>query len=214
MKLRKHKCCECGKTAIWKNIMPNKGYPTFFCDKCVPREPHPMALDDFGEPTNFPNDECKIVWWDESAYGNDFKTLGSTERTDKSFYYEIVDKDGKRFPTFNFILKDEGYDMDESETKSFLNFNAISKVASDCVARHFATARDNFRVKDKLAELFVSTRTKGDKPQLVEYNRFMSKLGDYVCYICEEGGFNGKELQLVTFYRHFREEIRKYKVSC
>lgn len=209
MKIRKHKCCECGKTAIWKDIKPKKGSAIFFCDECVPREPHPMALDDFGEPSDISNDD--VIWWNYGSYGNDFKKMGSKERTKESFYYEFVDGNGKRYPTLNFSMDENGYDM--KDIKKFLNYNVISKVVSECITKHFMTARDNFRIKDMMAELFVLARTKNAKPQLVEYNRFMSKLGDKICSICEENSFNGKEMDLITFYRHFKEEIKKYKIS-
>ena len=37
MKLKKHKCCECGEYATWKNIRAKIGDPIFYCEKCVPK---------------------------------------------------------------------------------------------------------------------------------------------------------------------------------
>ena len=53
---RKHRCCECGKIAVWYNEFGTKNRTKYYCEDCVPR----------GSISNVDNIEEKIKqFWKE-----------------------------------------------------------------------------------------------------------------------------------------------------
>lgn len=98
------KCDICGKTATWLYMPGGR----FYCDDCVPRGCSCNVDNlDMGEPEQTTN---PIMWWPHNIKEEDLYHGGSLHRDSNSFYYEILDEDGRRSPCCEYDYSEEGFE--------------------------------------------------------------------------------------------------------
>ena len=106
-RVRKHRCSKCDNMAVWLYMPSSKGR-VFFCDNCVPRgcSCNVDNIKEFGEPTN-----QNIMWWSKDSTIEKLDNDGSLEKSENSFYYEILDDENRRSPCCEFEYDEDGYEL-------------------------------------------------------------------------------------------------------
>lgn len=203
MKSKAHRCCECGKLATWHNMNPKNGNGLYYCDDCVPRDHAPFNIEDWRVPTS-----KNVVWWDKSAKMKDFRTLGSSERTQNSFYYDYIGKDGRRIPSTSFIHCNSGFFKCVKEKYQVVSDFNLEYCFDKTLERYSFTNRDKQRLKFDFNSVLLSIK-KDSTQTLIEYNLFMSKLGDLITRKINNGLFHGKEEELDKFFRKLKSNAKK-----
>ena len=172
---RKHKCCECGKTAVWFNEYGTNNRTKYYCEDCVPRGAicNIDNIQDIGEP----NPNKKIMWWDEFSLQKDFLKNGTLERTKNSFYYEELDEEGRRSPSDEFTYSPRGFDKKYEDKNYLITYDDILESVDAC--NKCLTLDEEFEISDLLGEIFLEYRNLKDLYS-IDYNLFMSKVGDVI----------------------------------
>ena len=111
------KCAFCDKPATWM-YMPRADRNHFFCDEHVPRgcDCNVLNVEQFGDP----DPDSKVIWWSKQDYESCFPdkmdeliSFATMEHQPDSFYYEVLDDDGHRFPCCEYDHDPEGYNEDD-----------------------------------------------------------------------------------------------------
>lgn len=175
-KNQKHKCCECGKTAIWYNEYHNSRNPKYYCDDCVPRGAvcNVDNIEDFGEP----NTNKKIMWWSEHSLAKDLLKNGTLEREKDSFYYEELDEFGRRSPSDDYTYQPNGFNKKDDEKIYVVGYDDILE-SIDLANKNLLSKNDEFKLTDMLENIFLQNRY-GENGYTIEYNVLMSKFGNYL----------------------------------
>lgn len=204
---QKHKCCECGKTAIWYNEYSKLAKVRYYCDDCVPRGSicNVDNINDFGEP----NPKRKIMWWDEGSSSSELLKNGSLVRNKNSFYYEELDEFGRRSPSDDFIYQPNGFNKKDDEKKYLLCYDDILECI-EIAKKGLLTYKEEFEITDILENIFLRHRNKKDG-YTIEYNVLMSKFGDYLINKFSSMMFPNVEAWR-TFYENFKKEMTNAKV--
>lgn len=204
----KHKCCCCGQVATWYDEYgTHRG--RYYCDECIPRGSisNVANIDDFGEPTRNTN----IMWWDKNCVAKDLLKNGSLERNENSFYYEELDKLGRRNPHDDFVCCADGFDITDKRHKKYVTWeNIIKSIDNNCL---FMTYRDIFKIKDAISDIFLNYRDEFTRNQII-YNVLMSKIGIYLS--APNADFSTTPLtqkNIKAFYENFKKELRKNTYS-
>lgn len=204
---RKHKCCECGKIAIWYNEYHNSRNPKYYCDDCVPRGSicNVDNIDDFGEP----NPKRKIMWWSEHSLSKDLLKNGSLERESDSFYYEELDEFGRRSPSDDYTYQPNGFDKKDDEKIYLVCYDDILE-SIDLANKNLLSKNDEFKITDLLENIFLNNRYE-DNGITIDYNVLMSKFGNYLTNkFAAQLTPNVEEYRL--FYLRFKEIMKNVKV--
>lgn len=100
---KKIKCCKCGVSdAVWLYMPGHSDGKDFFCDNCVPRG----CGCNIYSLKEFPLEKKKeknYIFWDEKIENY------TTELSDKSHYYEVVDKNTRRYPCCEYEYNENGF---------------------------------------------------------------------------------------------------------
>lgn len=170
-KVRKHRCSKCDNIAVWLYMPSNKGR-VFFCDNCVPRgcSCNVDNIKEFGEPTN-----QHVMWWSKDSTIEDLDNNGSLEKSENSFYYEILDDENRRSPCCEFEYDEDGYDIEDNiyYVSSDDAFNAItsSYMKGYMNSPYWMIETDTYNYFSTKCIDFLMNHTKGD---IIEYNKFMN----------------------------------------
>lgn len=98
--------------------MPKADGNHFFCDEHVPRgcTCNVENLKEFGEP----DPDSKVIWWSKQDYEacipdkmDELISFATMERQPDSFYYEVLDENGHRYPCCECDHDENGYDETE-----------------------------------------------------------------------------------------------------
>ena len=191
---RKHRCCICDKEAKWYNSFCNKTYQKYYCDEHVPRNciNNVDNLEDFGEPktTN------KIMWWDKNSKSQDLMLNGSLERTENSFYYEILTEDGRRNPSDDFEFNENGF-LKEENTSTISNYHVSMAYKK---YRRLLSPKEKKEFEDVLINAYNDYEAKYGDNVDIEYNFLMSRIGDFIKHKV------GKTLVL----KDYNDNLRKF----
>lgn len=204
---KKHKCCECGKTAVWYNEYHNSRNPKYYCDDCVPRGAicNVDNIEDFGEP----NPKRKVMWWSEHSLKKDLVKNGTLERQNDSFYYEELDEQGRRSPNSDYIYQSNGFDKKDDEKTFLVTYDDILESINNA-KNNLLSFKEEFEVTDILENIFLQNRC-GNDLYSIEYNKLMSKFGNYMISRFNTM-FCGDIDNWRMFYIRFKEEMKKVKV--
>ena len=196
-----HKCSHCNKTATWLYMPSTEKGCRFFCDDHVPRgcSCNVYDLECDGEPEE---DQLGCtIWWNREDYDKCYiKHLNpieyaTKERQPDSFYYEVLDEDGKRWPCCEYDYSPDGYERSH-------NFYVVSLI--DVRMCFHTTVHNkllgNFSMADKLLNYI---RQINDSE--VGYNELMSNIKT-ICYYYIKGDDDQSKLNL-WFYRSLRGRI-------
>lgn len=198
-KKRIHKCSMCNKPATWY-YLPSSDGKRFFCDDCVPRgcSCNVYDLKLFGEPDNKEN----IIWWSKENYhryligeSNDIDNLSSKERQKDSFYYEYLDKNGKRLPCCEYDYDEQGQEFYEKVL--FINKQDIIAIFEKEFSRF--TKRDYLPIQSK--QDFYNFFNK--YPEKINYNEFMNS---FITFIYEE--YHKK------YHTYTQDFVNSFKFQC
>lgn len=202
----KHKCCECGKTAVWYNEYNNSRKTKYYCDDCVPRGAicNVDNLEDMGEPS--PN--RKVMWWDKYSLTYNLLRNGSLTRDKDSFYYEELDEFGRRSPSDDFIYQPNGFSKKDEEKYYTVCYDDILEAVENSSKE--LTLDDEFDLSDVLGEIFIRYRNQHDCYS-IEYKTLMSKFGNYI-----SSKTMGKQTKRYDswrrFYIMFKKQLNEVKV--
>lgn len=204
---QKHKCCECGEMAVWFKEFGNSSKTRYYCDKCVPRGSicNVDNLEDFGEPQY---NGRQIMWWDKNSLSKDLLMKGSLKRNENSFYYEILDENGRRSPSDDFTFQDNGFSKLEEEKTYLLCYDDILE-SIEIAKVGLLTYKEEFEITDILEEIFLKNRNKDDG-YTINYNILMSKFGDYLTNKFSMA-FNPNVENWRLFYLKFKDAMTKAK---
>ena len=105
--MEKIKCCKCNKIALWFYAPSSKGEDAFYCDDCVPRgcSCNQYALSEFDEN----EEQGNKIYWNEER--NNF----TNKKTEDSFFYEIVDDKGRRYPCCEYWYDEDGWEDEKDD---------------------------------------------------------------------------------------------------
>ena len=204
---QKHKCCECGKIALWYNEYNNKRKAKYYCDDCVPRGSicNVDNLEDIGEP----NPNKKIMWWSEYSLSKDLLKNGTLERQKDSFYYEELDELGRRSPSDDFTYQPNGFNKKDEEKLYLLCYDDILECI-EIAKKGLLSYKEEFEITDVLENIFLRNRNKEDE-YTIEYNVLMSKFGDYLVNKFSNMMCPNVENWRI-FYENFKKEMTNDKV--
>lgn len=211
-----HKCCQCGKRAVWFKDISNKGELLYFCDDCVPRGSidNINDIEHYGEPS-VSNSGGKVMWWDKNATENDVYHDGYLDRKETSYFYEVLDNKGRRFPSDSFIFDKDGFNKMEDEKYFYLKYYNVR----DVLRKTFCKLPPNIKmdIEDDISMIFEKEHSIFDE-FIIEYNTFMNKFRNRIFLIVdkdlEKAKINGNEPKydcLRKFWYFFRDEIKKVK---
>ena len=103
--------------------MPQSDGNRMYCNEHVPRgcTCNVRNIEEDGEPET----EDNVIWWTKQDYechmgkygDGEFMNDATMERQPDSFYYEILDEDGKRSPCCEYCYDAEGFEKDDYGTK-------------------------------------------------------------------------------------------------
>lgn len=216
MKMKLHRCCECGDAiAVWYNES-GRSKTRFYCDKCVPRGSvcNVDNIEDFGEPHD--NNGNSIMWWGKESRICDLLNNGSLDRDSDSFFYEYLDEYGRRSPSDDFSFCKDGFPIQDDEVKSYITYDTLCDVFDrNAVGMTFS---DYCTVKDAIGEIFLKYRNKYSKDK-IEYTILMSKFGEYVYSIIGYRKLTPRYIKekykdidsIRKFYNKFKDEIYRIK---
>lgn len=213
-----HKCCQCGKRAVWFKEISNKHDLVYYCDDCVPRGSidNINDIENYGEP-NVTNSGGKVMWWDKNSSENDIVHDGSLDRTENSFYYEVLDNKGRRFPSDVYSFCKDGFLHSEDETIFYLKYYDVRET----LRKTFYKLPPNLKmdIEDDIEMLFDRKHVIFDE-FTIEYNTFMNafnriifRIVDHDLYKSKINGTVPKYDCLRKFWFFFRDEIRKVKTK-
>lgn len=208
MKIKKHKCCECGEMAVWyrpKKFVKANAF--FYCDNCVPRGTSEdiLNIEDFGEP---PKDNPHIMWWSSSSKKEDFYKEGTRERKSDSFYYAFLDPKGRRLPSAHFNFSKSGYE--KIEPSYYVPFDSLIEIYKE---------HKTLLTKDEdliIGEIIDDAIDKSESPMEIgiDYNKLMSVIGDeIITSVYELKGGKNRFQNLLLFFRRFKRDLSQCKVN-
>ena len=213
-KYRKHKCCQCGKIATWYNYDSHKDDLEYFCDDCVPRGciENVKNTDKDGEPML----GAKVMWWDCDADESDFLHDGDLEPNTQSFYYEVLDNNGRRKPShFAYCYEENGFEL--IDNSYYLRYYDVRQVfGKTCERLNYLLKLD---VESEISYIFEKNHTLYDE-FIIDYNIFMQKLSKFVYNVVDRdikqsllSWIKTEYEDLRKFYEYFKTEIKKVKLS-
>lgn len=213
-----HRCCQCGKRAVWFKDISEKNDLLYFCDECVPRGSidNINDIENYGEP-NVTNSGGKIMWWDKDVTENDINHDGYLDRREKSFYYEILDKQGRRFPSDKFSFNKDGFLHKDNEPIFYLKYYDVREVLRQTFYK--LPPHLKMDIEDDISLIFECKHSILDE-FVIEYNVFMNTFHEMIFKIVDKDLYNSKIQKtepkydcLRKFWYFFRDEIRKVKTT-
>jgi hypothetical protein len=199
-KVKIHKCSKCNKSATWFYLPATRG-KFYFCDDCVPRGCTCNVDDiDMAEPDKEFND--RTIWWSKEAYHKcineklDPIEFCTRDRQSDSYYYEILDENGRREPCVEFDYSPHGYERER-------NFYVVDSLNVEKIFNKVLKEKP-IGSKEMVNGMQNIISSYNELP--IPYNEFMAKIAEVCRPYFIHTMFNKDKLNQ-RFYNSFRNQV-------